>query len=144
MSDNKVDVVIVGAGFAGMYLAYRLRELGLSMQGFEKADDAIRCAVVSASDVYATLCAQAMCVGEGAADLCAAVEALVTADESLDQVATDHDPALVDALRQAGTEVWLTTGSLRGRSLARALRIADGVITNHPSEAVYLSQLKTL
>ncbi len=34
-----VDVVVVGAGFAGLYLHYRLRELGFSSQGFETAAD---------------------------------------------------------------------------------------------------------
>ncbi len=34
-----VDVVVAGAGFAGMYLAHRLDQLGFSMQGFETADD---------------------------------------------------------------------------------------------------------
>ncbi|MEM9562684.1 MAG: alpha/beta hydrolase fold domain-containing protein [Actinomycetota bacterium] len=38
-TDVDVDVVVAGAGFAGMYLAYKLRELGFSMQGFETADD---------------------------------------------------------------------------------------------------------
>jgi hypothetical protein len=52
------------------------------------------------------------------------------------------DPALVAAVRRAGAEVWLTTGGMRGRSLARAMRVADGVITNHPTEALYLSQLR--
>ena len=49
------------------------------------------------------------------------------------------DPALVEEVRRAGAEVWLTTGSLKGRSLQQALRIADGVITNHPSEALFMS-----
>ncbi len=30
-----VDVVVVGAGFSGLYALYRLRELGLSVLGFE-------------------------------------------------------------------------------------------------------------
>jgi cyclohexanone monooxygenase len=30
-----VDAVVVGAGFAGLYMLYRLRELGLSARGFE-------------------------------------------------------------------------------------------------------------
>jgi cation diffusion facilitator CzcD-associated flavoprotein CzcO/acetyl esterase/lipase len=34
-----VDVVVVGAGFSGLYLIYKLRELGLSVRCFEKADD---------------------------------------------------------------------------------------------------------
>ena len=35
---GKVDAVVVGAGFGGMYMLYRLRELGLSIQGFEAGD----------------------------------------------------------------------------------------------------------
>ena len=41
-SDNRpsdVDAVVVGAGFAGLYLMYRLQALGLSTRGFEAADD---------------------------------------------------------------------------------------------------------
>ena len=38
-TDVDVDVAIAGAGFAGMYLVYRLRDLGFSVQGFEKASD---------------------------------------------------------------------------------------------------------
>jgi cation diffusion facilitator CzcD-associated flavoprotein CzcO/acetyl esterase/lipase len=34
-----VDVVVVGAGFAGLYMLYRLRSLGFSTQGMESADD---------------------------------------------------------------------------------------------------------
>ncbi|MBX9641657.1 MAG: FAD-dependent oxidoreductase, partial [Mycobacteriaceae bacterium] len=33
------DVVVVGAGFAGLYAAYRLRLAGLSMRIFEAGDD---------------------------------------------------------------------------------------------------------
>ncbi len=33
-----VDVVVVGAGFAGLYLLHRLRGLGISAQGIEAAD----------------------------------------------------------------------------------------------------------
>jgi cyclohexanone monooxygenase len=33
------DVVVVGAGFAGLYSLYRLREMGLSVKVIEKADD---------------------------------------------------------------------------------------------------------
>lgn len=50
-----------------------------------------------------------------------------------------HDPGIVDAVRQAGAQVWITTGDLQGDSLKQALRIADGVITNHPVEALYLA-----
>ena len=32
---RQVDAVVVGAGFAGLYMLYRLRELGLSAQGYE-------------------------------------------------------------------------------------------------------------
>lgn len=38
-SQNKVDVVIVGAGFAGMYLLYRLRQLGMTAQVLEMGDN---------------------------------------------------------------------------------------------------------
>ncbi len=34
-----VDAVVVGGGFGGMYQLHRLRELGLSLQGFEAGDD---------------------------------------------------------------------------------------------------------
>ena len=34
-----VDVVVVGAGFAGLYLLYRLRGLGFSTKVIESADD---------------------------------------------------------------------------------------------------------
>jgi cation diffusion facilitator CzcD-associated flavoprotein CzcO/acetyl esterase/lipase len=34
-----VDVAVVGAGMGGLYLLYRLRELGLSARAFETADD---------------------------------------------------------------------------------------------------------
>jgi len=34
-----VDVVVVGAGFAGMYMLYRLRALGLRVRVFEAGDD---------------------------------------------------------------------------------------------------------
>lgn len=36
---EKRDVVVVGAGFAGMYMLHRLRELNLSTQVFETGDD---------------------------------------------------------------------------------------------------------
>lgn len=36
---EQVDVVIVGAGFSGLYAAYRMRELGLSVAGFERGAD---------------------------------------------------------------------------------------------------------
>lgn len=37
--DTRVDAVIVGAGFAGLYQLYRLRELGLTTRTFDVADD---------------------------------------------------------------------------------------------------------
>jgi len=36
---DTVDVVVVGAGFAGLGLLYRLRELGLTVRAFEAGDD---------------------------------------------------------------------------------------------------------
>ena len=33
---REVDAVVIGAGFAGLYMTYRLRELGLSHRGFEQ------------------------------------------------------------------------------------------------------------
>jgi cation diffusion facilitator CzcD-associated flavoprotein CzcO len=36
--EMKLDAVVVGAGFAGMYMLHRLRELGLSARVFEAAD----------------------------------------------------------------------------------------------------------
>ena len=38
-SDTDVDVVVVGAGMAGLYLLHRLRGLGFSAVGIESADD---------------------------------------------------------------------------------------------------------
>lgn len=37
-ADLDVDVVVVGAGFAGLFMAYCLREQGLRVQGIESAD----------------------------------------------------------------------------------------------------------
>lgn len=37
--DGSVDAVVVGAGFAGLYAIYRLREAGLNVRGFEAGDD---------------------------------------------------------------------------------------------------------
>ncbi|HEY1427629.1 MAG TPA: NAD(P)/FAD-dependent oxidoreductase [Caulobacteraceae bacterium] len=36
---GEVDAVVVGAGFGGMYMLHRLRELGLTIQGFEAGAD---------------------------------------------------------------------------------------------------------
>src|SRR4051794_29213143 len=33
------DAVVVGAGFSGLYMLYRLRELGLTARGFERGGD---------------------------------------------------------------------------------------------------------
>ncbi|QJB68712.1 flavin-containing monooxygenase [Parasphingorhabdus halotolerans] len=38
-SNEKLSVVVVGAGFAGLYLLYRLRKMGLSARAFEAGDD---------------------------------------------------------------------------------------------------------
>src|SRR5262249_11320017 len=38
-SPARFDAVVVGAGFAGMYMLHRLRELGLSARVFEAASD---------------------------------------------------------------------------------------------------------
>jgi cyclohexanone monooxygenase len=37
--DARFDVVIVGAGFAGLYLLYRLRQMGLSARAYEQGDN---------------------------------------------------------------------------------------------------------
>jgi cation diffusion facilitator CzcD-associated flavoprotein CzcO len=37
-SDERLDVVIVGAGFAGLYMLHKVRELGLSVRLFEAGD----------------------------------------------------------------------------------------------------------
>ena len=34
-----IDAVVIGAGFAGMYMVYRLREAGFTVHGFEAGDD---------------------------------------------------------------------------------------------------------
>lgn len=39
MTGRTVDVVVVGAGFGGLYMTHRLREAGLSFQGFEAGTD---------------------------------------------------------------------------------------------------------
>ena len=36
---QRLDVVIVGAGFGGMYAVYKFREMGLKIQGFEAGGD---------------------------------------------------------------------------------------------------------
>jgi len=36
---RRVDVIIVGAGFGGMYAVYKFREMGLAIQAFEAAGD---------------------------------------------------------------------------------------------------------
>ena len=52
------------------------------------------------------------------------------------------DPSLVETVRVAGAQVWITTGNLQGRSLRQVLRLADGIITNHPAEALSLAQAR--
>ena len=42
-TDPDLDVVVVGAGMAGLYLLYRLRALGLSATALEAADDVEFC-----------------------------------------------------------------------------------------------------
>ena len=37
--DRRVDAVVVGAGFGGLYAAYTLRRAGLEVKGFERASD---------------------------------------------------------------------------------------------------------
>ena len=37
--NNHYDAIVVGAGFSGLYMLYRLRELGLSVKVFEAGDD---------------------------------------------------------------------------------------------------------
>ena len=39
MTVGEFDVVVVGAGFAGMYQLHRLRAMGLSVQVLEAGDD---------------------------------------------------------------------------------------------------------
>jgi cyclohexanone monooxygenase len=39
MRDREVDAVVIGGGFGGMYMLHKLRELGVSVQGFEAGDD---------------------------------------------------------------------------------------------------------
>jgi cation diffusion facilitator CzcD-associated flavoprotein CzcO len=39
MDETRVDAVVVGAGIAGLYQVYRLREMGLSVRGIEAAPD---------------------------------------------------------------------------------------------------------
>ncbi|MCE7999940.1 MAG: NAD(P)/FAD-dependent oxidoreductase [Rhodobiaceae bacterium] len=39
LSGRKVDAVVVGAGFGGMYMTHLLVQQGLSVQGFERGDD---------------------------------------------------------------------------------------------------------
>ncbi len=35
MTDNRYDIIIVGAGFAGMYMLHRARQMGLSARVLE-------------------------------------------------------------------------------------------------------------
>src|SRR5579871_6201222 len=36
---GEIDAVVIGAGFGGMYMLHKLRELGVSVQGFEAGDN---------------------------------------------------------------------------------------------------------
>src|SRR5687767_11309672 len=38
VADRDVDVVVIGAGFAGLYALYKLREAGFQARAFEKGD----------------------------------------------------------------------------------------------------------
>ena len=38
-ASEQVDAVVVGAGFSGLYMLYRLRQLGMSVRVFDSADD---------------------------------------------------------------------------------------------------------
>ena len=38
MSHHELDAIVIGAGIAGLYTIYRLREIGLSVKAFEKGD----------------------------------------------------------------------------------------------------------
>ena len=38
-ASERIDAVVIGAGFAGLYMIYKLRELGLSVRGFESGSD---------------------------------------------------------------------------------------------------------
>jgi cation diffusion facilitator CzcD-associated flavoprotein CzcO len=52
MSDAEpLDVVVIGAGFAGLYMVCRLREQGFAVHGFERGD-------VSAASLAAWTCAR--------------------------------------------------------------------------------------
>ncbi len=39
MRDRDIDAVVIGAGFGGMYMLHKLRELGVNAQGFEAGDN---------------------------------------------------------------------------------------------------------
>ena len=39
MSETRIDAVIVGAGFAGMYMLHRLRGLGIAAVVLEQGED---------------------------------------------------------------------------------------------------------
>jgi cyclohexanone monooxygenase len=38
LDTEPIDAVVIGAGFAGLYMVHRLRELGFSVHGFERGD----------------------------------------------------------------------------------------------------------
>ena len=37
-ADDRLDAIVIGAGFAGMYMVHKLRELGFSVHGFEAGE----------------------------------------------------------------------------------------------------------
>jgi cyclohexanone monooxygenase len=39
LTSREIDVVVVGAGFSGLYMLHRLRAMGLSVKVIEAADD---------------------------------------------------------------------------------------------------------
>lgn len=39
MTGERFDAIVVGAGFSGLYMLHRLRELGLRARVLEKADN---------------------------------------------------------------------------------------------------------
>src|SRR5579859_5213026 len=37
-ADDRLDAIVIGAGFAGMYMVHKLREMGFAVHGFEAGD----------------------------------------------------------------------------------------------------------
>ena len=44
-ANNKVDVLIVGAGVAGLYMLYKLRGMGFTTSVIEKSDELLKALV---------------------------------------------------------------------------------------------------